>query len=284
MNIKGSDNGDFIRGSDHNDTIDGGKKNDWIDAVNGDDRLTGGDGHDRILAGPGHDIAWGGDGSDAIHAGDDDDLLYSDGSSAAFNPFEQRRVIPHSGESDDRLYGDKGRDTLVAGDGADVLTGGEDGDAFVFRFHDPMVGSTHCYTTVIDFAPEQDRFVMDAGDFGKGDLFGANFINHSKGFPGEFVDTFYNGKAAQAHGEHVVVITDQGFTSSSAAATAIPGEARGDIIVYHDEKTLGQDGKTHGATLAYVDSANHAHAFAHVDNLHDMSDLTSLTAENFGFI
>ncbi|MBX5154715.1 MULTISPECIES: calcium-binding protein [Rhizobium] len=283
MNIKGSDNGDFIWGSDKNDTIDGGKKNDWIDAGKGDDRLNAGDGHDRIMAGPGHDIAWGGDGSDAIHAGDDDDLLYSDASSA-FNPFEERRVIPHSGESDDWLHGDKGRDTLVAGDGADVLTGGEDGDAFVFRFHDPMVGTTHWYTTVTDFDPKQDRFVMDAGDFGKGDLFGANFINHSKGFPGEFVDTFYNGAAEGAHGEHVVVITDRGFASAAAAATAIDHEARGDIIAYHDEKTLGQDGKTHGATLAYVDSANHAHAFAHVDNLHDMSDLTSLTAENFGFI
>ncbi|MBY5716988.1 calcium-binding protein [Rhizobium leguminosarum] len=277
MNIKGSDNGDFIWASDHNDTIDGGKNNDWIDAGNGDDRVRAGGGHDRILAGPGHDIVWAGPGSDAIYGHGDDDLLFSD---ASYAP----RAIPHSGEGDDHIYGGPGRDTLVAGDGADVMTGGEDGDAFVFRFHDPMVGSTHCYTSVTDFDPEQDRFVLDAGGFGKGDLPGANFINHSRGFPGEFVDTFYNGEAANAHGEHVVVITDRGFTSSSAAATAIHGEARGDIIVYHDEKTLGQDGETHGATLAYVDSANHAHAFAHADNLHDMSGLTSLTAENFGFI
>ncbi|MEH7876326.1 calcium-binding protein [Rhizobium laguerreae] len=284
MMIKGTDNSPFINGSDDNDTIYARELNDWIKAGGGDDWVWAQAGHDVIFAGDGHDIVYAGDGSDTIHAGDGDDLLYSDGSFKAFNPFEVRRVIPHSGESDDRLDAGMGRDTLVAGDGADVLTGGEDGDAFVFRFHDPMVGTTHWYTTVTDFDPKQDRFVMDAGDFGKGDLFGANFINHSKGFPGEFVDTFYNGAAEGAHGEHVVVITDRGFASAAAAATAIDHEARGDIIAYHDEKTLGQDGKTHGATLAYVDSANHAHAFAHVDNLHDMSDLTSLTAENFGFI
>ncbi|TCA84526.1 calcium-binding protein [Rhizobium leguminosarum] len=277
MMFKGTDNSPFIYGSDDNNIIDGSNFNDWIKAGGGDDLIRALDGHDRIEAGRGHDIVRAGDGSDTIFGDDDDDLLFSD---TTYAP----RVIPHSGESDDRLDGGPGRDTLVAGDGADLLHGGEDGDAFVFRFHDPMVGTTHCYTTVMDFEPKQDRFVLDAGDFGKGDLFGANFVNHSKGFPGEFVDTFYNGEAANAHGEHVVVITDRGFTSSSAAATAIHGEARGDIIVYYDEKTLGQDGKTHGATLAYVDSANHAHAFAHVDNLHDMSDLTSLTAENFGFI
>ncbi|MFF0951905.1 calcium-binding protein [Rhizobium leguminosarum] len=277
MMIKGTDNSPFINGSDDNDTINGRELNDWIKAAGGDDLIVARDGHDMIEAGPGHDIVRAGKGSDAIHGDDDDDLLFSD---TTYAP----RAIPHSGEGDDWLDGGRGRDTLVVDDGKDVMTGGEDGDAFVFRFHDPMVGTTHCYTTVMDFEPEQDRFVLDAGDFGKGDLFGANFVNHSKGFPGEFVDTFYNGEAAKAHGEHVVVITDRGFTSSSAAATAIHGEARGDIIVYHDEKTLGQDGKTHGATLAYVDSANHAHAFAHVDNLHDMSDLTSLTAENFGFI
>ncbi|MGO7485699.1 calcium-binding protein [Rhizobium ruizarguesonis] len=270
MKIEGTDNGDFIRGSDSNDTIDGHKANDWIDASQGDDRLTGGDGHDRILGGPGHDIAWGGDGSDAIHGGGDDDLLYSDGSYAP-------RVIPHSGESDDVIDGGPGRDILVAGDGADILIGGEDGDAFVFRFHDPMVGSTHCYTSVTDFDPEQDRFVLDAGGFGKGDLPGANFINHSRGFPGEFVDTFYSGAAAGAHGEHVVVITDRGFASGSAAANAIHSEAVGDIIVYHDESTGG-------ATLAYVSSTNQADAFAHADNLQDILDLTSLTASNFGFI
>ncbi|NEH57778.1 calcium-binding protein [Rhizobium leguminosarum] len=284
MKIERTDNSPFIFGSDDKDTIDGSNFNDWIKAYGGDDLIRADGGIDFIEAGPGHDIVWAGDGSDSIRAGEGHDLVYSDATSAS-KPFGEHRVIPHSGEGDDRIDAGPGKDILVAGDGADVLTGGEDGDAFVFRFHDPMVGTTHCYTTVTDFDPEQDRFVLDAADFG-GDrnVFGANFINHSKGFPGEFVDTFFNGEAANAHGEHVVVITDRGFTSSSAAATAIHGEARGDIIVYHDEKTLGQDGETHGATLAYVDSANHAHAFAHVDNLHDMSDLTSLTAENFGFI
>ncbi|ASS60173.1 MULTISPECIES: calcium-binding protein [Rhizobium] len=284
MNIKGSDKGGFIWGSNLNDTIDCGKKNDWIDAGDGDDRIKAGDGQDYIMAGPGHDTAYGGNGSDVIHADGGDDLLYSDASYPLYVT-DPHRVIPHSGEGDDVLDAGPGRDILVAGDGADVLTGGDDGDAFVFRFHNPMVGTTHCYTSVMDFDTKQDRFVLDAADFG-GDrnLFDANFINHSKGFPGEFVDTFYNGAAEGAHGEHVVVITDRGFASAAAAATAIDHEAPGDIIVYHDEKTLGQDGKTHGATLAYVDSANHAHAFAHVDNLHDMSDLTSLTAENFGFI
>ncbi|MBY5364778.1 calcium-binding protein [Rhizobium leguminosarum] len=281
MMIKGTDNSPFINGSDDNDTINGRKLNDWIKAGGGDDLILAHDGHDMIEAGPGDDIVWPGNGSDSIDAGDGNDLVYSDATSAS-KPFDERRVIPHSGEGDDHIDAGPGKDILVAGDGVDVLTGGEDGDAFMFRFHDPMVGTTHCYTTVTDFDPEQDHFVLDAAGFGGDrDVFGANFINHSRGFPGEFVDTFYRGEAGGAHGEHVVVITDRGFASGAAAANAIDHEAAGDIIVYHDEKT-------HGATLAYVDSANHAHAFAHAfanaDNLEERLDLTSFTAANFGFI
>ncbi|XKM37725.1 calcium-binding protein (plasmid) [Rhizobium ruizarguesonis] len=184
MNIKGSDNGDFIWGSEYNDTIDGGKNNDWINAGGGDDLIRAGPGHDRILPGPGHDIVWAGPGSDAVHAGDDDDLVYSDALPLS-NPFEERRVIPHSGESDDRLHGDNGRDTLVAGDGLDEMTGGKDGDAFVFRFHDPMVGTTHCYTTVKDFEPEHDRFVLGAArDKGEGGSVWRKFRQPLQGFPG----------------------------------------------------------------------------------------------------
>ncbi|GLR60326.1 calcium-binding protein [Rhizobium indigoferae] len=270
MKIEGSDSSDFIIEGPDNDTIDAKKGKDWIVAGPGDDYVKAGEDNDRVECGPGHDIAYGGGGLDTLIGHDGADLLYSDGT---YGP----RVIPHSQEGDDWLDGGPGKDILVAGDGADTLIGGEDGDAFVFRYHDPMVGTTHWYTTVKDFEPEHDRFVMDAGGFGDRDLFGANFINHSRGFPGEFVDTFYKGTAEGAHGEHVVVITDRGFASGAAAANAIDHEAAGDIIVYHDEETGG-------ATLAYVDSANHANAFAHADNLEDMWDLNSLTAANFVFI
>ncbi|MFW8588888.1 hypothetical protein ACOJBM_40870 [Rhizobium beringeri] len=106
----------------------------------------------------------------------------------------------------------------MAGDGLDEMTGGKDGDAFVFRFHDPMVGTTHCYTTVKDFEPEHDRFVLGAArDKGKGVCLAQISSTTPGGFPGEAVDTFYNGAAADAHGEHVVVITDRGFASGAAA-------------------------------------------------------------------
>ncbi|CDM60212.1 MULTISPECIES: hypothetical protein [Rhizobium] len=65
------------------------------------------------------------------------------------------------------------------------------------------------------------------------------------------MSSFYSGAASDVDGKHVVVITDQPFTSASAVAGAISGETAGDIIVYEY-----YDRMTRVANLAYVTSDN----------------------------
>jgi hypothetical protein len=140
-------------------------------------------------------------------------------------------------------------------------------------------------TTIVDFDPKEDTFAFDAvGLYNDG--FGANFINNASVQPGYPVSSFYSGAASGANGEHVVVITDQPFTSASAAASAISGETAGDIIVYHYN-----DGITRVTNLAYVTSDDHAHEFAHVSfanqsGLFNLADLAGagLTAADFTFV
>ncbi|CDN58440.1 calcium-binding protein [Neorhizobium galegae] len=268
MKIDGDHRGNNISGTDGNDIINGRGEGDWIQARNGDDWIDGGKGHDLVFAGEGHDIVWGGEGSDTLYGQEGDDLLYSDAPNAPRN-------IPKGLEGYDVLGGGPGKDTLIAGDGIDLMKGGADADAFVFSFHDPMIGGDRSYAIVDDFDPKQDRFTFDAKGLG-GDQPGANFVDHSSGVPGSFVDTFYSGAAAHAKGQHVVVLTDQTYASASAAAKAISGENAGDIIVYHDSWTTV-------AMVAYVDSANHADSFAELNHL-TLADLATMTASNFAFI
>ncbi|MDL2408258.1 calcium-binding protein [Rhizobium calliandrae] len=219
--------------------------NDWIDARAGNVQIYGEDGSDYICGDNGRDKP------------------------------------PIVGEDNDYLSGGKGDDVLFVGDGRDWLKGGEGRDTFLFQFHNPMPGDHNPMpgifpkqgpapdiSTILDFDPAQDTFAFDPMDLYNGG-FSANFINHASvrsGFP---VDTFYSGAASGTNGEYVVVITDRSFADGSAAASAISGEAAGDILVYHDYKTQT-------ANLAYVTSENSVDELVHLTGVQTVDDLAHM--------
>ncbi|MDQ0562281.1 Ca2+-binding RTX toxin-like protein [Rhizobium mesoamericanum] len=227
----------------------------------------------------GDDHVIGGAGGDQIHGDDGNDILSGD------NGHDQPRIISHD---DDYIDGGRGNDTIFVGDGRDSLAGGEGSDTFVFQFHNPTPGTPEPglyfgpipepVSTILDFNPAQDTFAFDAKGLGN-DNSGANFINHADLRAGSTVDTFYEGKASGASGEHVVVITDQSFASGSDATSAISGESAGDIIVYHNADTRTVD-------LAYVTSPDHVNVFAHLWEVDSVSDLANmhLTPSDFIFV
>lgn len=99
------------------------------------DTIVGGDGSDTLLGGAGADLIYGNLATDRLSGGAGADTLFggqndgpasvgSDGSSA------QRQGVDTlvGGDGDDLLYGNKGGDLLIGGNGADVLYGGQDAD------------------------------------------------------------------------------------------------------------------------------------------------------------
>lgn len=262
--IVGGPGSNSLFGGEGNDIIIDPKGDDWIDGRAGNDVISAGEGNDRVFGGQGNDNVFGDEGND---------FLYGD------NGPDKPRIV---NEGNDKLYGGPGDDVLFAGDGRDSLTGGTGNDTFAFQFHDPHPGFDQQYgpapdhTTIVDFDPAQDTFTFDAVGFGSDGL-NANFLNHVSQQSGNQVDTFYSGPASGAHGEHVVVITDRGFSNGSDAASAISA-APGDIIAY-----FGYNSMT--ANLAYVTSANHVDEFAHLSNVHSVDGLASLglSASDFTF-
>lgn len=88
----------------------------------------------------------------------------------------------------------------------------------MFQFHDSVRGVDPTswpdpgYKNILDFEPTHATFAFDAAGYNS-DGSSANFINHSSSRSGHPVDTFHSGAASDAHGEHVVVITDRSFYS-----------------------------------------------------------------------
>jgi Ca2+-binding RTX toxin-like protein len=121
--IYGLSGDDTLNGGEGNDTLLGGRDDDWLSGERGDDSLDGGEGDDTLLGGMGDDTLHGGEGDDYLSGGAGEDTL--DG-----------------GAGEDKLYGG-------VGGMADVLTGGEDADTFIFG---PNTGTD----TVTDFNPEED--------------------------------------------------------------------------------------------------------------------------------
>ncbi|GLS36301.1 hypothetical protein GCM10010869_18900 [Mesorhizobium tianshanense] len=267
----------IIEGGPRSETLLGTEIEDWMAGYEGNDWLDGRGGNDEISAGEGSDQAIGGEGNDRIFG--DGGMDHLSGDNGRYEP----RIV---GEDNDRLDGGPGEDVLYVGDGADTLIGGADNDTFLFQFHNPMSGSDPRYgsesdiSTIVDFNRTEDKFAFDAVGLDN-DGFGANFVNNASVQSGSPVSSFYSGAASGANGEHVVVITDQPFTSASAAASAISGEAAGDIIVYHYN-----DGINRIANLAYVTSENNAHEFVHLSGVNTLADLANLglTASDFTFV
>ncbi|MDW4499293.1 Hint domain-containing protein [Sulfitobacter sp. D35] len=110
--VRGGGGADTIQTGDARDTIEGGEGNDQIDSGANDDFIDGGDGSDTITAFTGDDTILGGDGNDSIDGSFGNDSI-------------------EGGAGDDTLQGGDDQDTFViAGDGSDIITGGEGGSDF----------------------------------------------------------------------------------------------------------------------------------------------------------
>jgi Ca2+-binding RTX toxin-like protein len=275
--ILAGEGNDVAKGGSGDDNVDGGSGNDLIQGNDGADTLTGNLGDDTVRGGAGVDHINGDQGNDIVYGDDGDDFVFGGQNiDHVYGGAGNDHVFV--GEGNDKLYGDAGNDTLISGDGKDYLTGGAGDDTFLFRFHDPKAGSIQGYSNVTDFDPSHDTFAFDAAGLGR-DGVGANFVDNGNGTSGGAVTTFFSGAAADAHGESVVVVTDQGFASADAAAKGISGETAGDIIAYYDSATST-------ANLAYVTSADHADTFVHLTNVHSVADLAALglTASDFTYV
>ncbi len=220
-----------VFGTSADNFLAGTTKNERIYGLGGFDTIRGREGNDQAYRGKGNDKIFGGVGNDYLSGYQEIDQVSNTG----------QGPIRLAGD-DDLLDGGDGTDTLVAGDGKDRLIGGRDDDMFQFQWHDPKSKGDRGpgQATVVDFDPAEDAFAFITGTHQ-----GGNFIAHNK--PGAtVVDTFYSGPAAGAKGEHVMVITDRGFDSGLHAATAISGEATGDIIAYYKRDGKRQAGLRHG--------------------------------------
>ncbi|MQW86401.1 calcium-binding protein [Sinorhizobium saheli] len=248
----------WISGTDQSEKMIGTPESESIDAR---------DGNDTVYAGAGDDIVIGSGGSDLLFGQEGDDTLFSD---STVNVPRDKVVA-----GNDVLDGGPGDDYLVAGDGHDLMTGGAGKDRFLFRYHDPKTEGSVQPVQIADFDARQDKFVFDAKDLLGSMSADGNFVNHSTGGLGGAADTFFQGRAADANGEHVLVLTDQSFGDSSEAAASVNNEKPGDIIVYNDDQ--------YGSViLAYVDSEDHAHPFAQLSNVEDTSE-QFFSRDNFIF-
>lgn len=183
-----SDTGTYARGGAGDDvishvadpTFDGDFEGNWLLGEDGDDTITGstdadvlygdsaegqdGDGNDSLNAGDGDDLVWGGGGSDSIDGGAGDDEIYGAAATYFIN------VTPSNGDGTNfDWYTDQAADTLIAGDGDDVVyadqfdtidlahsEAGADTDRDnVFIAHDTRLDSDRV-ALVQNFDPEDD--------------------------------------------------------------------------------------------------------------------------------
>ena len=138
---------DSVLGGDGNDTILTGDDNDTIFGGTGADSVDAGFDDDSIAGEAGNDTLEGNDGNDTVDGGADDDLIYGDVSpSNPDYPIYAAYELPNDGTDDlpdnnadslsggtgnDTIYGQDDDDTLLGGDGNDVLDGGLDNDSLL---------------------------------------------------------------------------------------------------------------------------------------------------------
>ncbi len=109
--VNGNAGNDSLEGEAGNDTLRGDEGNDTLDGGLGDDSLAGGDNDDLITGGTGNDTVDGGTGNDTITSG---------------APGTPDRTFPGLYTADPTPNDD--RDSVVAGDGDDVVRTGDDAD------------------------------------------------------------------------------------------------------------------------------------------------------------
>lgn len=162
--ISGLDGADTLSGLQGDDTLDGGAGDDEASGGLGNDVLLGGAGSDDLNGNAGNDTLNGGDGDDTVDGGvDDDSLVGGAGADELRGSSGNDTLVGGTTE----IPNDESADTLIAGDGDDVLflsggdlgTGGAGADAFTL-----VEGETGA-STITDFDPATDMLVIQEGEF-----------------------------------------------------------------------------------------------------------------------
>ena len=167
--LRGDAGNDYIQGGVGEDRLDGGAGNDWLQGLNGED---------EILGMGGDDILIGGNQSDTLDGGAGNDLLVGGialGNSIQLETLVDIRdgasVADALGVADEdviRLRDDNEADTLLGGEGNDVLalgaadtgTGGAGNDIFGVLENSRTAGPA----LVTDYDPNEDQLVILVDD------------------------------------------------------------------------------------------------------------------------
>lgn len=263
----------IIQGTNGRDLINGGNGDDIIFGGGGADNLRGWQGFDVLSGDNGDDVLTGGVQNDNLFGGANNDTLFGDNG---------RGTTKGSDLASDYLNGGSGNDRLNQSDGNDTFAFGSGSDTMVFKWQDPMVtlavGTGRSFANLIDFNPNEDRFMFDVGGLGS-DAVGANFIDGGNGTAGGKAASFFKGATANSNGESVMILTDKGFASGADAVVQAQNEATGDFIVYFNTTV-------NVASLLYVDALDTAHSIARFDNINSVNELsnTNFTDSDFLYV
>jgi Ca2+-binding RTX toxin-like protein len=115
----GSTSNIFSLDGDGNDYLSGGAGNDSLSGGQGDDVLDGGDDQDELIGDAGNDLLLGGSGKDTLYG---DGYTYGEPfvGNYTYAQFHGNDYLD-GGDGDDQLQGDGGSDTLIGGQGNDLI-------------------------------------------------------------------------------------------------------------------------------------------------------------------
>ncbi len=129
---------DFLYGEGGNDKLDGGYGHDYLYGGHGNDKLYGGEGNDYLVGNSGEDYYDGGNGNDMVsyyHHTEDIHVDLEKGV-ASFSDSHYEETLKNienltGGSGNDKLKGDRGKNTLHGSDGNDKLYG-RGGDDYLY--------------------------------------------------------------------------------------------------------------------------------------------------------
>jgi Ca2+-binding RTX toxin-like protein len=145
LTLDGQGGNDTIYGSAFNDTLLGGEGNDLLEGYGGNDTMQGGNGNDSYILRDAGDLVMEnpGEGSDTVYSllasttlADNAEVLFLSGASSVtgIGNASNNYIIDGTGTATGKsMDGLGGQDVLIAGAGADTLTGGSGNDVFFFN-------------------------------------------------------------------------------------------------------------------------------------------------------
>ena len=173
--IEGGLRQDLIAGEGGDDLLKGGRDEDTLLGGDGNDTLEGGNWHDTLFGGAGEDLLEGGDGNDILVGG----YNYQHADGSGFDPNVEFREALSKLESEDpdlfengtseeietsKYFSDIDLDALekpAGSDGADTLIGGEGRDVLVLNQGDTAWGGA-----LDENDTSSDTFVLNASNLG----------------------------------------------------------------------------------------------------------------------